>query len=44
VLAPRNGGYHLVHHLHPRAAYHRLPLLHRWYAEHHPGYAGSAGS
>jgi fatty acid desaturase len=44
VLAPRNGGYHLVHHLHPCAAYHRLPLLHRWYAEHHPGYAGSAGS
>lgn len=35
-LAPRNVGYHVVHHLHPRASLARLPALKHWYAR-HPG-------
>lgn len=30
-LAPRNIGYHVVHHLHPAVALGNLPALRRWY-------------
>lgn len=30
-LAPRNIGYHIVHHLHPSVALEHLPALRRWY-------------
>ena len=35
ALAPRNVGYHVVHHLHPRASLTSLPKLREWY-RHHP--------
>jgi fatty acid desaturase len=35
VLAPRNIGYHVVHHLHPQVGLEALPALRRWYLEHH---------
>ena len=31
LLFPRNIGFHLVHHLYPRAALECLPALHAWY-------------
>jgi fatty acid desaturase len=36
LLAPRNVGYHVVHHLHPQVGLEHLPALRRWYREHHP--------
>jgi fatty acid desaturase len=36
-LAPRNIGYHIVHHIHPQVALGALPRLRDWYAEQHPG-------
>lgn len=36
ALAPRNVGYHVVHHLHPRASLSALPRLRDWYRTHHP--------
>ena len=36
-LAPRNIGYHIVHHLHPQVAWYQLPKLRNWYLEHHSG-------
>jgi len=34
--APRNIGYHIVHHIHPQVALENLPKLRRWYIENHP--------
>jgi fatty acid desaturase len=36
VLAPRNVGCHIVHHLHPQVAAHHLPRLRAWYLQHYP--------
>jgi len=36
VLAPRNIGYHIVHHLHPQVGLAALPQLRDWYARQHP--------
>jgi fatty acid desaturase len=36
VLAPRNIGYHVVHHLHPQVGLQALPRLRAWYLEAHP--------
>lgn len=33
VLAPRNIGYHVVHHLHPQASLTVLPELRKWYLD-----------
>lgn len=33
VLAPRNIGYHVVHHLHPQVSLEHLPALRRWYVD-----------
>jgi fatty acid desaturase len=35
-LAPRNIGYHIVHHLHPQVAWYELPRLRRWYRDNFP--------
>jgi fatty acid desaturase len=35
-LAPRNIGYHIVHHLHPQVAWYQLPKLRNWYLKNHP--------
>ncbi|MCP3143972.1 fatty acid desaturase family protein [Pyxidicoccus xibeiensis] len=35
-LAPRNVGYHVVHHLHPQVALEHLPRLREWYVAHFP--------
>jgi len=35
-LAPRNIGYHVVHHLHPQVAWYALPRLRRWYRDSFP--------
>jgi fatty acid desaturase len=35
-LAPRNIGYHIVHHLHPQVAWYELPGLRRWYCDNFP--------
>ena len=32
-LAPKNIGYHIVHHLHPQVAWYKLPQLRKWYQE-----------
>jgi len=37
VLAPRNIGYHVVHHIHPQVGLSALPRLRQWYVERHPG-------
>jgi fatty acid desaturase len=36
VLAPRNIGYHIVHHLHPQVGARHLPRLRAWYLQHFP--------
>ena len=36
LLAPRNVGCHIVHHLHPQVAAHHLPRLRAWYLQHYP--------
>jgi fatty acid desaturase len=35
-LAPRNIGYHIVHHIHPQVRLGALPRLRDWYAHKHP--------
>ncbi|MEM7372565.1 MAG: fatty acid desaturase [Bacteroidota bacterium] len=35
-LAPRNIGYHIVHHLHPQVAWYHLPNLRKWYVKQYP--------
>ena len=32
-LAPRNIGYHIVHHIHPQVGSRHLPALTAWYQE-----------
>ena len=34
-LAPKNIGYHIVHHLHPQVAWYKLPELRDWYLQNH---------
>jgi fatty acid desaturase len=36
LLAPRNVGCHIVHHLHPQVAASHLPRLRAWYLQHYP--------
>lgn len=36
VLAPRNVGYHVVHHLHPQVSLTALPRLRAWYEGRYP--------
>lgn len=38
LLAPRNIGYHVVHHLHPQVGLEHLPALRAWYRVNQPGY------
>ncbi|MDP2345485.1 MAG: fatty acid desaturase [Deltaproteobacteria bacterium] len=38
LLAPRNIGYHVVHHLHPQVTLCALPALRNWYRQEHPPY------
>ena len=35
-LAPRNIGYHIVHHIHPQVRLEALPRLRDWYLEARP--------
>lgn len=35
-LAPRNIGYHIVHHIHPQVAWYALPKLRKWYLKNYP--------
>ncbi len=35
-MAPRNIGFHIVHHLHPQVALENLPALRRWYTQRYP--------
>lgn len=37
ALAPRNIGYHVVHHVHPQVSLKALPRLRAWYATRYPG-------
>jgi fatty acid desaturase len=37
LLAPRNIGLHIVHHLHPQVGLTALPMLRAWYLRNHPG-------
>jgi fatty acid desaturase len=44
-FAPRNIGYHIVHHLHPQVALENLPALRLWYKQRHPRlYPGPYGA
>jgi fatty acid desaturase len=36
ALAPRNIGYHVVHHIHPQVTLKALPKLRQWYQREHP--------
>lgn len=36
LLAPRNIGFHIVHHLHPQVALENLPALRAWYIQRYP--------
>jgi fatty acid desaturase len=38
MLAPRNVGCHIVHHLHPQVALQHLPRLRTWYQHRYPGH------
>ncbi|MDP2310013.1 MAG: fatty acid desaturase [Pseudomonadota bacterium] len=38
LLAPRNIGFHIVHHLHPQVGLAQLPALRAWYVANQPGY------
>jgi len=38
ILAPRNIGYHVVHHIHPQVSLRQLPVLREWYQANHPEY------
>ena len=44
LLYPRNIGFHVVHHLHPRVAMECLPALHAWYRLNEPGCSAPQGS
>lgn len=45
LLAPRNIGLHIVHHLHPQVCSTALPALREWYRGNLPGYpAAGLGS
>lgn len=35
LLAPRNIGYHVVHHIHPQVSLTHLPAVRAWWLEHH---------
>jgi fatty acid desaturase len=35
LLAPRNVGCHIVHHLHPQVGLEHLPRLREWYRKQH---------
>ncbi len=35
-IAPRNIGYHVVHHLHPQVSWYALPELSKWYEKTYP--------
>jgi fatty acid desaturase len=37
-LAPRNIGFHVVHHIHPQVRLEALPRLRDWYLRAHPGH------
>jgi fatty acid desaturase len=37
ALAPRNIGYHIVHHVHPQVSLQALPRLRAWYSKRYPG-------
>ena len=37
ALAPRNIGFHIVHHIHPQVTLTALPPLREWYLHAHPG-------
>jgi len=37
ALAPRNIGYHVVHHVHPQVGLQALPQLREWYESRFPG-------
>jgi fatty acid desaturase len=37
ALAPRNIGYHVVHHVHPQVSLNALPRLRAWYERRYPG-------
>lgn len=43
VLAPRNIGFHIVHHLHPQVALENLPALRAWYIERYPDHYPHSG-
>lgn len=36
VVAPKNIGFHVVHHLHPQVSWRALPALRDWYRSQHP--------
>jgi fatty acid desaturase len=38
LLAPRNVGCHIAHHLHPQVAAHHLPRLRDWYLQRYPSH------
>lgn len=38
ILAPRNIGHHVVHHLHPQVGLAHLPALRAWWVARHPSY------
>jgi fatty acid desaturase len=38
LFAPRNIGYHVVHHVHPFVGLRHLPALREWYRSNHPSY------
>lgn len=38
LLAPRNIGFHVAHHLHPQVSLLHLPRLRAWYREHYPAH------
>lgn len=38
LFAPRNIGYHVVHHVHPFVGLEHLPALRDWYRTNHPDY------
>jgi len=44
LLYPHHIGYHTVHHLHPMAAWHNLPLLQDWYRDTWPGHGDAVES
>ena len=41
VLAPRNIGYHVVHHIHPQVGLAHLPAVRDWWLRNHPDLYGA---